>query len=275
MEFEKIFTHADANGELRLLQLTDTHLFANQAMGLLGVNTFASLQAVVAQIQTDSIAFDWIMATGDISQDHSARSYQRFVDTVQALGKPILWLPGNHDMQPLMSQTFSTNGVCDTKQVVSDHWQLILLDTQVPEKPHGYLSDGQLQFLAGALDDYPDKNALVLMHHQSRLIGCRWLDQHNLKNSDAFHQVLQGRSNVKAVLFGHIHQNYEYQCDGVAYIASPSTCIQFLPLSDDFALDQQQPGYRYLTLKADGTISSRVKRLSGQAFLPDNQSQGY
>lgn len=275
MRFEKIFTQSDPQGDLRLLQLTDMHLFANKGMGLLGINTLDSLHSVIRNIEQDHVDFDWIVATGDISQDHSERSYQRFIESVCPLGKPIVWLPGNHDWQPTMTQTLNAGGLSQAKQIVSDHWQLILLDTQVREKPHGYLEDEQLDFLAQSLADYPHKNTMVLMHHQSCSIGCQWLDQHNLKNSDAFHQIINAHPQVKAVLFGHIHQNFEYQNSRVAYIASPSTCIQFLPLSKEFALDRQQPGYRYLTLTADGRIHTRVKRLTGQQFLPDDQAQGY
>ncbi|CAG9000439.1 MAG: 3',5'-cyclic adenosine monophosphate phosphodiesterase CpdA [Candidatus Celerinatantimonas neptuna] len=275
MAFEKIFTGADKNGNLRLLQLTDTHLFANRGTGLLGINTLDSFRAVLSQVSADQIGFDWVMATGDISQDHSERSYERFMEEICILNRPVLWLPGNHDMQPVMNTSLHAGGFSSAKHLISDYWQLILLDTQVPQYPHGYLCREQLDFLADALSCYPEKYTLILMHHQSCPIGCRWLDQHNLKNTEDFHKIIAGRHHVKAVLFGHIHQNFEYQQNGVAYIASPSTCIQFLPLSNDFALDYQQPGYRYLTLAADGKIVTRVKRLTGNQFLPDNQSQGY
>lgn len=275
MEFDKIFAQVDPNGDLRLLQITDTHLFANRGAGLLGINTYDSFQAVLAQVQQDSNHFDWVVATGDLSQDHSEGSYRYFAESIQALKKPVVWLPGNHDFQQTMSETLTKASISAAKQIVSDHWQLILLDTQVPEKPHGYLSDEQLEFLDQALAEYPDKYVLILMHHQSCPIGCHWLDQHNLKNSDAFHQQIQSYPLVRAVLFGHIHQNFEYQQNGLAYIASPSTCIQFLPLSEKFALDEQQPGYRYLTLHQDGSLSTRVKRLEGHRFIPDSQSTGY
>ncbi|MFM2480384.1 3',5'-cyclic-AMP phosphodiesterase [Celerinatantimonas sp. YJH-8] len=275
MEFEKIIAQANPQGDLRLLQITDTHLFASRGTGLLGINTLDSFKAVLDQIQQDQAEFDWIMATGDLSQDHSERSYQRFAEGIACLQRPVLWLPGNHDFNPVMWQTLEQSGISSAKQLVSDHWQLILLDTQVPEKPHGYLAASQLDFLTQALHEYPNKHALILMHHQCCPIGCQWLDQHNLKNSDHFYQAIQAHSQVKAILFGHIHQNFEYQQGGIAFIASPSTCIQFLPLSKDFALDQQQPGYRCLTLHRNGSISTRVKRIEGQRFLPDNQSQGY
>lgn len=275
MTFEKIFTDATADGALRLLQITDTHLFANPSSGLLGVNTLDSFRAVTRQVQDDEMPFDWILATGDISQDHSATSYQRFVEQIQPLNRPCLWLPGNHDMQQVMKPTLDEAGVSDAKHLVGEHWHLILLDSQVMTKPHGQLSEAQLEGLQAALEEYPDKYCLICMHHQCIPVGCHWLDQHDLKNTQAFHQLIQGYPNVKGVLFGHVHQNFEYQRNGVAYIATPSTCIQFLPLSRKFALDHQQPGYRHLTLHPEGHIVTRVRRLAERSFLPDPQSKGY
>jgi len=41
----------------------------------------------------------------------------------------------------------------------------------------------------------------------------------------------------------------------------PSTCAQFLPHSEQFAIDPAPPGYRRLTLRADGSIDTEVVRL--------------
>jgi Icc protein len=275
VNFEKIFADVAADGVLRLLQITDTHLFADRGAGLLGVNTFDSFRAVVRQIKQDTPSFDWILATGDISQDHSIQSYQRFADEIKTLDRPCLWLPGNHDMQQTMKPTLADAGISSAKHLVSEHWHLILLDTQVETQPHGQLSEAQLKGLKTALDEYPDKFCLICMHHQSVPVGCLWLDQHHLKNSDVLHELLQDYPNVKGIVFGHVHQNYEFQRHGLAYIASPSTCIQFLPLSHKFALDHQQPGYRYLKLTPQGDIVTRVRRLAERSFLPDPQSKGY
>lgn len=62
---------------------------------------------------------------------------------------------------------------------------------------------------------------------------------------------------------------------GVRVLATPSTCIQFLPDSDDFALDQVTPGWRYLELTATGDIITQVERLEGDVFQPTFDSAGY
>lgn len=69
-------------------------------------------------------------------------------------------------------------------------------------------------------------------------MGCAWLDQHNLKNADDLFAVLARHPQQKTILFGHVHQEFDEVHHGVRLIASPSTCIQFKPLSDGFALDE-------------------------------------
>jgi Icc protein len=44
-------------------------------------------------------------------------------------------------------------------------------------------------------------------------------------------------------------------------MATPSSCVQFLPRADDFALDDRPPGYRQLVLHADGRIDTQVQWL--------------
>ena len=45
---------------------------------------------------------------------------------------------------------------------------------------------------------------------------------------------------------------------GVRLLATPSTCAQFLPNVDDFAVDPRPPAYRTLELRADGSLLTEV-----------------
>jgi 3',5'-cyclic-AMP phosphodiesterase len=47
----------------------------------------------------------------------------------------------------------------------------------------------------------------------------------------------------------------------VRLLAVPSTCAQFLPHSEQFAVDPSPPGYRRLTLRSDGSIDTEVLRV--------------
>ena len=205
-----------------------------------------------------------ILSTGDLSQDHSAQSYLHFSERIKSLNMPCYWLPGNHDMQSVMLPSLLSEGLAQTKQIVSDHWQIILLDSQLEGVPHGHLSEEQLHFLKEKLQEYPDKYTLIAVHHHILPVGAAWLDQHILKNNAQFIELISQFTNVKAVLSGHVHQAFDVTKGGVRYLTSPSTCVQFKPKSNDFAVDNKEPGYRHLVLKNQGksTLKSSVLMLA-------------
>lgn len=261
---------------VRLLQITDTHLFADPYGSLLGVNTAASFQAVVKEIQSRKVEFDAVIATGDISQDHTAESYQRFVDGISHWTQPCFWLPGNHDFQPEMHTVLAQSTLQRSDVVLmGEHWQLIVLDSQVKGVPHGRLSQEQLALLDSSLTTHPGRHTLVLLHHHPLPAGSAWLDQHQLHNRDEFWAVVDKHTNVKGVVCGHIHQALDTHYKDCRVMAAPSTCIQFKPDSNDFALDSTNPGWREIELHHDGTITSYVGRLKGTDFQPDMNSSGY
>ncbi|MGO1618364.1 MAG: hypothetical protein ACTHXN_10430, partial [Oceanisphaera sp.] len=64
-----------SSGVVELLQITDTHLFADKAADFLGIAPWYSGKAVVdAILENDQLSgtqpHDFILATGDLSQDH-------------------------------------------------------------------------------------------------------------------------------------------------------------------------------------------------------------
>ncbi len=261
---------------VRLLHITDTHLFADKEASLLGIQTAKSFQAVVAEICVKKRAFDAIIATGDISQDHTPKSYQRFVDGLANWSQPCYWLPGNHDHQTEMKNMLAQSTLMRCEQVLlGEHWQLIMLDSQVKGKPYGWLDEEQLALLDKALTQYPKRYKLIALHHHPLPSGSTWLDQHKLHNYEIFWSYLSRYEKVKGVVCGHIHQNLDVMYLNKRILAAPSTCIQFLPHSEQFALDLLNPGWREITLHPDGHISSKVDRLQGNEFIPDMGSSGY
>jgi 3',5'-cyclic AMP phosphodiesterase CpdA len=69
--------------------------------------------------------------------------------------------------------------------LLGDHWQILLLDSQVFGVPHGELSDFQLEWLEQKLAEAPERYTLLLLHHHPLPAGCSWLDQHSLRNAGA------------------------------------------------------------------------------------------
>lgn len=261
---------------VRLLHITDPHLFSDDAATLLGVNTTQSFQAVLNDIQQSTFNYDLVLATGDLIQDKNPEAYHRFAKMVKALNQPIFWLEGNHDRQPQMSLYLTQYAhIQPEKQIFAGNWQILLLNSQVGGAPHGQLSRGQLAWLNGKLTENTHRYTLVVLHHNILPTNSAWLDQHSLQNADQFADVLQQYPNVKAILHGHIHQEVDCFWHRYRVLATPSTCIQFKPNCDEFTLDLRPQGWRELTLYPDGRIETTVKRLNSNEFLPDLQSKGY
>ncbi|OQP27265.1 3',5'-cyclic-AMP phosphodiesterase [Morganella morganii] len=263
---------------VRILQITDTHLFAGETDTLLGINTLHSYHAVLDAIVKQQLPADLIVATGDLVQDQSTRAYQRFTDGIARLPAPCVWLLGNHDYQPSMAQELAAAGISPSKQVLlGDQWQILLLDSQVQSVPHGELSDDQLIWLDNCLAQQPDRHTVVMLHHHPLASGCTWLDQHSLRNSHMLAEVLTRYQNIEGILCGHIHQDLDVMWNGIRMLATPSTCVQFKPHCTNFTLDTAAPGWRYLELTTgdNPSLTTQLFRLDTDEFSPDLGSDGY
>lgn len=268
------------NGVVELLQITDTHLFADKEADLLGILPWYSGKAVVAAILEDVLdkqtpVADFILSTGDLSQDRTPESYYHFCELMAELPSPVFWLPGNHDSGAVMQAALTKAGISHAKHLICGQWQVLLLDTHIADKTYGELDAEQLALIAEAVERYPEHHLLLAVHHQTLPVGCAWLDQHDLRNSHEMQAILQRHQAAKVVLCGHVHQGFDQQVDGVRYLASPATCFQFKPLSDEFALDSKEPGWRAISLYPDGRLSTQVWRLPPNSFVPDFSATGY
>lgn len=262
---------------VRLLQITDPHLFSDEKTDLLGINTTDSFQAVIEEICDSSFDYDLILATGDLVQDHNREAYHHFAQMVKPLKKPLFWIEGNHDIQPQMTHSLAIyEQIQPYKHILAGKfWQIILLDSHLENIPAGELSPTQLEFLQRSLQSNPDRYTLIVLHHNILPTNSAWLDQHSLHNSEELAEILFPFKQVKALLHGHIHQEVDAIWKGYRVFATPSTCIQFKPNCDTFTLDNQPQGWRELTLLPNGQIETQVKRLKTAHFLPNFHSNGY
>jgi Icc protein len=90
-------------------------------------------------------------------------------------------------------------------------------------------------------------------------MGSKWLDEVGLENGDELFAVLDRHPQVRVLLWGHVHQAYEGLRKRVRMLSTPSTCAQFTPGSDGFAVDRRPPAYRWIDLHADGRIETGVE----------------
>jgi 3',5'-cyclic-AMP phosphodiesterase len=259
----------------RFIQISDCHLGPLTSEALLGLNTDESLHDVLALIAEKEANFDYMVCTGDIASAGHESCYRRFISIVrQYFSEPLAWLPGNHDSAPIMASVELPHSP-EARVVELGNWLVLLLDSVVPFKVHGNFEQTELDYLVGMLSANPNKHVMVMLHHQPVLVNSKWIDQYIVRNADAFFAVIDKFPNVRAIVWGHVHQDFSSQRNGVELIATPSTCVQFKPLCDDFTVDTLMPGYRWFDLNDDGTLSTGVERVTGKQYVIDYKSAGY
>lgn len=262
-------------GSLKILQITDTHLYADPAKQLAGLKTEQSLLQLLDVAKEKILPVDIILVTGDLIHDASAEGYQRLKKYLVEFNIPTYCIPGNHDRNPIMEQNINGNGI--STDVVSRHgdWAVIMLDSTIPEEVGGHLNANQLEQLKSGLERHSDCNILVSLHHHPISLNSAWIDKIALNNPDELFSILDKHQNVRGLLWGHAHQPYDGERNGVKLMGSPSTCIQFKAQQDKFEIDLTPPGLRWLALLPDGSIKSGIEYLNETPAGIDLSVSGY
>lgn len=247
-----------AHPALRLLHITDTHLHADSSARLRGVDTFLTLARVIARAASDARPAQVVLATGDLSQDETPRSYVHFRDQVSRLGVPVWCLPGNHDAPIAMGDALGAPPFHVGGAQISGNWCVILLNSFLAEDHGGRLAPAQLEWLDAMLMENQAPHVLLAIHHHPLALASRWLDELGLYNAQDLLTIIDRAPQVRGVVAGHVHQASDITRRGVRYLTTPSTCFQFLPRSDTFAVDRRPPGFRWLDLTSDGGIETEV-----------------
>lgn len=231
---------ADADGELR------------------GTITQDSLQQVLDHYQAGDWRADRALITGDLIQDDSAEAYERFRTLLLPLNMRMHCVPGNHDVRDLMRPVCSRPpfSYCAREEV--GNWLLLGLDSCVSGEAGGEISRDEISRFEKMADESRAKHILVSLHHPPVPMGSAWLDTVKLKNGKQLLKRLEQTGRVRLLVFGHVHQAYDGEHNGIRVIGTPSTCRQFKPGSDDFDVDERPPAYRQIELFADGRIEEQL-----------------
>lgn len=260
---------------LEVLQITDTHLYQSTGGCLLGINTEQALQSAIDNVLSEGRKPDLVLATGDLVHDASRDGYRRIHEHFMRLNAPVCCLPGNHDERQAMRNFLQHEQVGWKDEVVLGNWLFVFLDSTIAGSDNSHLEDAELQHLETALRTHPDHHALVCLHHQPVPMDSRWLDVMAVDNADRFFEIIDRYAQVRGIAWGHVHQQFESMRNGVLLMSTPSTCAQFAPRTDTFAVDPVAPGYRWLRLHADGQIETEIVRLDEVPAGLDIASGGY
>jgi len=199
-----------------------------------------------------------VAVTGDLIQDDSAAAYERFCDLLGDLNLPVYCIPGNHDIRKLMRAALQVPPFHYCASHEANDWLIVGIDSCVSEQAGGSVAKEELARLDATIAASDAANVMVCLHHPPVAMGSKWLDTVGLDNGDEVLARLTKSGKVRLAIFGHVHQTYDADHDGIRIIATPSTCSQFAPGSDEFAIDDKPPAYRRIELHADGSFDNEL-----------------
>ena len=241
---------------LRIAQLTDCHLMASPEHEYRGKDSHKSLKILMQSVQEYDP--DLLLATGDLSEDSSPTSYEALKTYFNPLGVPVLALPGNHDDPELLAQAFTGSPVKNVKVTEHGEWQIIRLDTSLPGTPAGRICAEALAGFEQVLSQQPERPRLIALHHQPVPVGSPWIDEHRLLEPESFLNLIDQCAGVRVVVWGHAHQVFSEQRNGIAMLGSPSSASNSLPDVQNFTTSELGPAFRWLELAENGTVETGI-----------------
>ena len=259
-----------------ILQISDTHIVPEGALVSRRLETAHSLARLVTRITSirDQIGpIDAVLVSGDLSDDGSAESYDRFKALMAPLDLPLMVIPGNHDAREPMRAAFadllSKTGQLDWVRQVGN-LTLIGLDTLVEGAGKGTLSAQSLAFLADALATAKNAPVLLALHHPPFPSGIGFMDDIGLTNRAEFYETIANYQGKLRVVCGHIHSMMVVDCAGHIAISAPSPCSTFAyDLRTDAPVGFMTQEDGFLVHKWDaGFQSVRIGMVAGAGPFP-------
>lgn len=245
--------------EFILVQISDCHLFANPTGLHHQANVYQNLLNVLNRVkqlaQVDAIVF-----TGDLTQDHTERSYQLFVQAFNEckIATPVYYLAGNHDEPLLLKKHLAVTPFCHENIIETKHWQILLVESK-SETPAGKVTQQQFNELAQTINS--QKAQLLLTHHHPIDVGY-FIDKHGLVNQQSFHDFVSSHASIAAIGCGHVHQALTLPMvltnRSINLYTCPATSIQFDTQSKTVTHNGQGPGFRQFTLNENKQLSTDV-----------------
>lgn len=230
---------------VRILQVTDTHVFENPDQQLYRRPVDDNLRRTLDKA-AERGPYDLVLLTGDIAEDGLQGTYSRVRKLVEPLADGVLAIPGNHDTPEALYRVFPE------KEVQVGNWLILGLNSHWPGHVEGRIAETELQWLRDRLATADTDHVMVAVHHPPHF-PC----QQGHCGMDSASQVSEVLSEhaVRVVVSGHVHDDYAHQVGRTLYATGPSTCIGFDHDPAGHKASLLPPGAIVYELETEGSVS--------------------
>ena len=237
--------------------MTDCHVSAAPNATYRGINPRATLESLLGPIRR--LKPGLLLASGDLAEDGSKEAYEYLAKKLGSVAAPLITVPGNHDEFERQKCVFPQTPIDQPLLVQMGNWQILALNSAVRRQIAGTLDEAMLDGLERLLRDSQSFKLLVL-HHQPLPTGSDWIDRYALNEPEKLWDRLAGRSDIKAIAWGHIHHEISGMRAGIRLMGTPSTSANSVPHQKKFTFDPAGPACRLIELGPEGEVSTRLVR---------------
>lgn len=164
-------------------------------------------------------SLDAVVVTGDLTNNGLPGEYEQFAK-LTAGPRPVLHLPGNHDVRESYQQVLLGGGPINRVERVGGA-VFALVDSTIPGRADGFIADDTLSWLETVLTEAGDAPAFVCFHHPPVTLNVPYIDGMRQQGEDRLASLLSRHPGVVAVLCGHAHSGAATTFAGRPLLVAP------------------------------------------------------
>jgi 3',5'-cyclic AMP phosphodiesterase CpdA len=217
---------------------------------------------------------DMIICTGDLTENGDSRSYKQLKEALAGAPCETYLCIGNHDDRDnfldIFPETPSTDGFI---QYVIDKgtFIVVVLDTVETGEHGGAFCDQRASWLSQTLDACSDRPVIIALHHPPARHGIEWMDvEPDAEWIKRLSGVLKNRSNIRAMLAGHVHRPFTTMFENHLLTVTGSSAPQVA--LDLAAIDPSDPDDRPMIVAEEPGYS--LHHWTGDALVTFFQTAG-
>lgn len=211
---------------MRIVQLSDLHLRPGRLYS--GIDPWAAWRLALDRVAALAPAADLLLLTGDLADDGQPETYRQLAASLQASHCQFAVLPGNHDHRAALRAAFAgqpwSHPELACQRVDCGEFTLLLIDSVIAGEEGGVFAEPQLAWLESHCP--VNRRVLLAMHHPPLAVGILGMDAIACAGGERLAAWLATRTNVEAVLCGHVHRLVFAALAGCPVITAPSTVHQ-------------------------------------------------
>jgi 3',5'-cyclic AMP phosphodiesterase CpdA len=244
---------------MKIIQLSDTHILSDKNSKLFGINTYIMLEKALKSIKENHLDADFLVITGDLTQDGEYKSFLNLRELISDFPIPIKLILGNHDKKDTFNKVFDicSNDNYVQYSLIQENKAFIFLDSTIKNEEYGILCDERLQWLDKECLKYKNKDIYLFMHHFPLNSKLLWMEENAyFKNKKEFWDIAL-KHNIKHIFTGHLHRiiNANYKEIGVSCNKSTNFQVAYSPNnSNDYKTNVEKPTYAIIDIDTDFII---------------------